>query len=182
MRTLLLALALLVLLAPAAGAASRSQIIRDCSDDGRLQGNYSASELRDARQNLPADIDQYTDCREVLRRAELAASSSGGAGGAWGLFGGGSPPGGIPEPGALLTPASPAEEAALAEARRDSGGPLRVAGRQVEPGAAPFSAFAASHALPWHVVAVLVLLGLAALAAAAPPIHRRVLARRGQPA
>ena len=42
---------------------------RDCYDDGDLDGNYTASQIRDARNNLPADVDQYSDCRDVLARA-----------------------------------------------------------------------------------------------------------------
>ena len=49
-----------------------TQILRDCADDGDLQGDYSPSELRDARQNIPSDIDEYTDCRDVLARAASA--------------------------------------------------------------------------------------------------------------
>ena len=70
-RMLRLALACLVLgllvAVPAASAASTTQILRDCADDGVLQGNYTPSELRKARQNIPTDTDEYTDCRDVLR-------------------------------------------------------------------------------------------------------------------
>ena len=75
-RMLRLALACLVLglivAVPAANAASTTQILRDCADDGVLQGDYSPSELRKARQNIPTDTDEYTDCRDVLARAAAA--------------------------------------------------------------------------------------------------------------
>ena len=49
-RMLRLALACLVLglivAVPAANAASTTQILRDCADDGVLQGDYSPAELR----------------------------------------------------------------------------------------------------------------------------------------
>jgi hypothetical protein len=206
MRPLLLALALLVVAAPAADAATRSQIIRDCAADGQISGSYTPRELRDARQNLPADVDEYTNCRDVLRRAELAAAStgggSGGSGGAgsgagiggggggggltpggFGGFGGLSSVAGVPDSyRGMLTPGGPEEAAALDAARQSGGGPLDVAGKQVEPGASAFAANAARHELPWLIAAVLVLLGLAALAAAVPGVRRRVLARRTQPA
>ena len=179
MRPLLLALALLAVLAPAASAASRNQIIRDCADDGRLNGNYSAGEIRDARQNLPADVDEYTDCRDVLRRAELGDAGAGGTGGGAAGGGGTGAPG---QPGGPLTPASPEEERALAAARQEAGGPVDVAGRKVLPGASGFAAYAARHELPWPLIAALALLGVAAVAAATPAIRRRVLNRRAQPA
>src|SRR3954467_15251305 len=84
---------------PAAEAASTTQILRDCADDGVLQGNYKPSELRKARQNIPTDTDEYTDCRDVLARAATGAvagsgsgsgSTSGGAGGIAGGVDGGS--------------------------------------------------------------------------------------------
>src|SRR5215212_4883683 len=93
-RMLRLALACLVLglivAVPAANAASTTQILRDCADDGVLQGDYSPSELRKARQNIPTDTDEYTDCRDVLARAAAAGVSSrgGGSGGASGGSGG----------------------------------------------------------------------------------------------
>src|SRR5215208_4869935 len=77
--------------APAANAASTTQILRDCADDGVLQGNYKPSELRKARQNIPTDTDEYTDCRDVLARAAagaVAGSGSGSGSSAGGLAGG----------------------------------------------------------------------------------------------
>src|SRR5687767_5690932 len=119
--TALLALLALALAAPApASAASRDEIIKDCSDDGRLQGKYSASELRDARKNLPSDISEYTDCADVLRRAELPdskGSSGGGSGSGGAVGGGGSGSGGagvVDAPRETLTPASEAERQSLA--------------------------------------------------------------------
>src|SRR3954468_20584628 len=86
-----LALACLVLglfaVVPAANAASTTQILRDCADDGVLQGDYKPAELRKARQNIPTDTDEYTDCRDVLAPAAAAgvagsgSSSAGGGGG-----------------------------------------------------------------------------------------------------
>ncbi len=100
MLRLALACLLLGLVAvPAANAASTTEILRDCADDGVLQGKYTPSELRKARQNIPTDADEYTDCRDVLARAASrgvsGGSGGGGAGGSGGSSGGG-----------LLTPGS----------------------------------------------------------------------------
>ena len=74
-------LAVLLTAAPAQ-ASVRDKIIKDCADDSVLQGNYTPQQLRDARQNLPSDVAEYTDCADVLRRAELPdrGSGSGGSG------------------------------------------------------------------------------------------------------
>src|SRR5215212_2766923 len=70
----------LVVFVPAADAASTTQILRDCADDGVLQGNYSPSDLRKARKNIPTDTDEYTDCRDVLARAAAAGVAGSGGG------------------------------------------------------------------------------------------------------
>ena len=154
-----------------ASAASRDQIIRDCSDDGRLQGKYSASELRDARQNLPSDVSEYTDCADVLRRAELpdrgsGAGAGGGAAGGGSSFGGGSGTGGG---GQTLTPSSDAERKTLAEIAESGAAPVEVNGRTVVPGAAGFSPNASRSNLPGTLLIAIVamaLLGIGGIVAA----------------
>src|ERR1700742_3383543 len=96
-RTILLALsaALLALPSTAWAGASPTTILRDCADDGVLQGNYTTAELRNAENHIPTDIDEYSDCRDVLSRALQAGttahdSSGGGGGGTTGSTGGGS--------------------------------------------------------------------------------------------
>jgi hypothetical protein len=86
-RTILLALsATLLMLLPSTAFAgvSPNTILKDCFDDGVLQGNYTTAELRNAQNHLPTDIDEYSDCRDVLSRAldaATASKSSGSSGG-----------------------------------------------------------------------------------------------------
>jgi hypothetical protein len=110
MRRLLLATLLLLVLLPAAGAfaADRPQdLLVDACRDERVDGTYSQRTFRRALDQLPADSDQYTACRDVINRARLAAlnarrsqqsddsggsgttSSTGGGGGSTGSSGGG---------------------------------------------------------------------------------------------
>ncbi len=178
LRLLLVAVLALLVAAPAASADTRSDIIGDCYDNGKLDGNYTPSQIRDARNNLPADIDQYSDCRDVLARA-LGGSGSGsvdGGGTGGGALGGGS--GGTGGTGGGdLSPNGPEETKALEDAAQGAG-PVSVGEENIVPGAAGFANGAARNTLPPTLVAVLILLGCAALAAAAPPIRRRVHARR----
>jgi hypothetical protein len=60
----------------APAAASPAGVIRDCSEDGVLNGKYSQSELEGALDQLPSDLDEYTDCRAVIRRAQLGSAGS----------------------------------------------------------------------------------------------------------
>jgi hypothetical protein len=65
---------MLAMTAPAAHASYRDAI-RDCADDGFLQGTYTKKELRQARSHLPTDIQEYSDCSDVLARALAALAN-----------------------------------------------------------------------------------------------------------
>ena len=166
-RLLLVMVLTLLVAAPAAMAGTRADIIADCFDDGKLDGNYTASQIRDARNNLPADVDQYSDCRDVLARA-LGGSGSHNVSG--GNDGGG---GGPSEP---LAASGPDEQRALEAAAIDGGAkPVQVGDGTVVPGASGFAAGAARSAIPTSLLVALILLGVAALAAAAPYPRRTVV-------
>jgi hypothetical protein len=79
------ALALLAVLVPAAMAANYHDAIRDCNDDGVLEGHYTRNTLRQARNHLPSSLREYSDCADVLSRALAATPKNG-------LGGGGTPP------------------------------------------------------------------------------------------
>ena len=69
--------ALAALALPAPAFASPDQVISDCVRDGKLDRHYSNSELRRARNNLPADLDEYSDCRDVIAAAIKGGSDKG---------------------------------------------------------------------------------------------------------
>ena len=173
LRTALIALLALLLVAPAAPAQStRNKILRECQS-GTLSGDYTAREIRDARNNIPDDLDQYTDCRDVLARALLSraggdAGSGGGAGTVGGVGTGGATGG---TGGAPLTPSTEADQQALEGAARAGTTPLEIAGRPVTPGESSFR-----NDLPTTLLVLLALLAAAAVAALAPQL------RRGAPA
>jgi hypothetical protein len=178
-KLLLVMVLTLLVAAPAAMAGTRADIINDCYDDNKLDGNYTPSEIRDARNNIPADIDQYSNCRDILGRA-LGGSGDkrAGGGGDGNALGGGGGGAGAP-PSEPLTPNGPEEQAALEEAAVGGGdAPVQVGDGTIVPGAAGLASNAARNALPVSLLAVLILLGLAALAATVPPVRRRVHARR----
>jgi hypothetical protein len=160
--------ALLLTVASPALAGTREKILQECQD-GRLSGDYTAKEIRDARNNIPTDIDQYSDCRDVLGRA--LNDRSGGAGGG-GAGGGGT--GGGSGGGELLTPASPADQKAISQAQQDGDTPVSVGGAPLTPGAAGFHAGAPRTPVPTETIVVLALLTLAALAGIAPFLRRRL--------
>ena len=185
--TLFLGLLAAMALAPAAYADSTTtKIIRDCNDDGVLEGHYTPSELRKARDSLPTDVSEYSDCSDVLSRALAAgASSPGGGGGSGSGGGGGASPSGTPSEqfsdtavgGRVAAPTTPADHQALADAAAGGGQPVTVDGRAVAP-AADFSSHLGRNSLPSTLIVVLVLLAGAALAIVVPTVRRRVLARK----
>jgi hypothetical protein len=192
-RTILSALVAAVLLVPsAAHAAGPTQIFRDCQD-GSLQGNYTASELRDARSNMPTDIDEYSDCRDVLSRAiaEKTASSNptptptpaggdqSGGGGGTGSGGGTGTGGGTGssrserDEAALSAPSSPQDAAAVASAYNDGDKAFRAELDPKSPGQARLTASVGRNGLPATMIAVLALLAATLVAACLPLLRRR---------
>jgi hypothetical protein len=170
------ALAVLVL-ATGAGVASASpnQVIRDCNEDGDLDRNYSDGDLREAEQNLPSDIDEYTDCRDVIRDARTGGPGSSRRG-----------PGSLSGNPAFSTAegaqaASQADKDALEDATRDRGASARDAaavtlgGERVTPGAGDGfeAARTAANELPLPVLLVLASLAALSLAAGLALARRR---------
>jgi hypothetical protein len=173
-RLLTLSGLILLLAVPTASAGVREKILRECQE-GRITGDYTPGQLRDARKNIPTDIDEYSDCRDVLARAALAGRGGGGAGG-----GGSVAPGGVQPSGAddLSYAANKAEQDELAKALSDAPEGTVVGGDRIVPGASGLAVDAARHGLPTTLLTVVILLGLCALAVATPAVRRRVLARR----
>ena len=143
MRNHAIALAtVLAVLAPGASAlASGRDVINDCTDDEVLTKTYTQKEYRDALAKLPADADQYGNCRDIIARAQESAATKGAAktpkkdsstGAAAPPAGGGTPGGGqapaAPPPSSKpaaeqLAAAAPADRAAAAsggEGRHDA--------------------------------------------------------------
>ena len=149
-------------------------MIRDCAIDGVLNRQYSNSELRRARDKLPSDSDEYSDCREVIGAAIKRPAAPGGAGGGGNNGGGGGGGGGqsnTPADAGFLNSAEEqaarGKDAADLEALTGSGDPpeVEVGGRTIKPGEnGLFDLATASNDLPTPLLLALIALGLAAIA------------------
>lgn len=64
----------------ASSASIKDTIIKDCNANGSIDGKYSASDLKNALSSLPADVDQYGDCRSLINQALLNKVSKHGRG------------------------------------------------------------------------------------------------------
>jgi hypothetical protein len=178
-RLLLLGLLAVLLMAPAARAASINQIIRDCADDGVLEGHYSPGDLRKALRHLPTDVAEYTSCTDVLSRAATAAASARATGPA--LTRGGpastsstAPPAPAATPADNVTPATPQDTLALEAASHAPRPTVQDHNRSVP---VELSATVGRNPLPSSLTLLVVLLGAALLVIAFPAV-RRVLTRR----
>lgn len=165
----ILAVALIALTVPAAAQASGFDVIRDCAKDGRLDGNYSNAELREARDNLPSDLDEYSDCREVINGAITSGSDRGGGrdGGSGAGGSGGSGPGGE---------AARARDAAALDRLTDQRGKptLNVGGTNVKPGDnGLFDLASATNGLPLPLLLALIAVLLIAAGGGVVALSRR---------
>src|SRR3954454_19298412 len=86
-RLLTLSGLILLLAAPTASAGVRENILRECQTGG-ITGHYTPAQIRDARAHIPTDVDEYSDCRDVLARAALTGPGGNGGGGGGGGGGG----------------------------------------------------------------------------------------------
>jgi hypothetical protein len=139
-------------------------VIRDCSEDGSLNRHYSQHDLSGALGQLPSDLDEYTDCRSVIRAAQLS--------GARGKKGAGK--GGIAARVNGAAPPSKQEQQQLAQATGSSG-EVRIGGKPIEPGAnaSPLTTAGFGTDVPASVIVVLAILALVMLAGAGFALQRR---------
>jgi len=162
---LLLAAALLSIASPAR-ASTGGTIIDRCIHGQPLSG-FSQQAYREALANLPTEVEEYSDCANLIRRAELSAA--GGAGGA-----------GEPAAATAPIPLSPAERRALNNVPKVGSAPLRVGNQVVRPGVAHVNIASALNSLPSPLIALLALLFACALLLAGRAIRDRVRAHRAR--
>ncbi|MDQ3676922.1 MAG: hypothetical protein M3401_08990 [Actinomycetota bacterium] len=186
LRSSLIAFAALLALAIGASTAlaSGQDVIRDCTDDEVLSKAYTQKEYKDALAQLSSDSDQYGNCLDVIKRAQLKASRDArarrndttNAGG--GRSGGGAPAGGTgggfgnPPAAKQLDSATTDERAAVETGRKSALTPVNVQGAAVKPG------IGSASDLPAPLLILLALVLAGALALAAIRIRALVLARR----
>jgi hypothetical protein len=174
-RQLLIIGALALLAFPAPAFASADQVIRDCARDGVLNHKYSNSELRKARNNLPADLDEYSDCRDVIAAAIKGGSDRG--------LGAGSPGIGATDPAGEA--AAQAEDQSELAALASGKGPkpnVDVGGTNLEPDSSGFfNVGGAANEVPLPLLLALILLSLFALASGLGALRERVPALASVP-
>lgn len=167
------AVLLVCLLAPASPAwASGADVLKDCANNGRLSKTYTQKEYRQALAQMPADLREYTDCANIIRRAELGINNSGN-----------DPSANAQNPFAGATPEEVTHAQANITAARKSGGAAQRVGPTrafVTPGALAFSQLRSVSKLPAPLIVLVVVMLLGAAALVSFLVHSR--RRREHPA
>jgi hypothetical protein len=151
--------------APAAGADVGATIIERCTHGQSLSG-FSQQDYSRALQELPTEVEEYSDCANLIRRAQLAAAGGAGAGG---------PGGGA---GAVVIPLTPAERRTLTQAIKGGSVPVRLGSQLVSPGVVHANISSAVSTLPDPLLAILAFLLACALLAAGGALRNRVRSHR----
>ena len=167
------AAAVILLALPAVASAKGYQdVIRDCAQDGQIDGHYSQHQLDQARHHIPSDIDEYTNCRDAIATA-LARGRNGG---------GGTGPGNPPNNPALTTSAGATAynqrdyNSLKADGKRKSRPSVNIGASDIAAGggkSALLTNAAAANSIPPSVLGSLIAVGLLTLAGIALLAMRR---------
>ena len=164
-----------VLAVPASAVASSDQVLSDCIRDGKLDRKYSNEELREARDRIPADSDEYSDCSDVIASAIKGGSDRG--------LGAGSPGVGATDPAGEAA-ARTEDQGDLAAIASGEGEPptVDVGGQSLEPDSSGFFNLAgAANEVPLPLLIALILLGLFAMASGLAAMRERMPALARMP-
>jgi len=147
---------------------SVDQVLRDCIRDGKLDGSYSNAELRKAKNAVPTDQDEYSDCSAIIAAAIKGGSNKG--------SGAGSPGVGATDPTgeAAARTDDAGDLAAIAEGKGDAPS-VDVGGTSLAPDSSGFFNLAgAANQVPLPLLLALILLALFAMASGAAALRERV--------
>jgi hypothetical protein len=165
--------AILVVLMAFAGPAHADvgeAIIRRCTHAESLSG-FSQNAYRQALKDLSAGTEEYSNCAQLIRQAQLAAAGAGHRGGSGG---------GTSAPGASSVVPTPSEQRAIAHAPSAGSAPLQVGAQTIHPGVVHADIASAFSSLPTPLLATVAFLTICLLASAGAGIRNRIRAHRGR--
>lgn len=177
LRNLLLLAALGMLALP---AVVQADPVSDCAADGDLDKRYSNGQLRDALDNIPGDLDEYSNCREVFKGAISSGSdtrndASGNSSGGGGSSSGGGGSGSISADEQQAQVKDNAELEAITGDANDAKPQVNVGGEQVEPESGGlFDLASASNDVPTPLLVALIALGVLAIIGGVVALRKRV--------
>lgn len=166
-RTLIVLVALCALTAPVAHA-SYKDVIKDCAQDGKLDKKYSDAELIKAKKKLPSDLNEYSDCSDVISAAIGGAGKHGGGGGS-GAGGGGHT---APAPAAQQKDQNDLNKIVHGAGRKPK---VKIGNQTLSPGKnGLFNTASAENGLPLPLLLALIAMALVALGGGIYALRHRI--------
>jgi hypothetical protein len=166
---------LLALSAPAiAGANATTKILEGCGT-GEVPTGLSQQAYRQALTKVPTYLSEYSDCSELIHKAQLATAARGRSGGSGGDSGASGASGAA---ASKIAPATPVEQRELQHAHHSGSAPVRVGDQEIHPGVVHANIASALSSLPTPLLVVLAFLLACSLLVLAGVIRNRVRARR----
>jgi hypothetical protein len=163
----------LVLLTVAAAAMSGAasaradvgeEIIRRCTHAESLSG-FSQAAYRQALKDLSAGTEEYSNCAQLIRQAQLAAA---------GVSHGNGSGHGSATPAASSSAPTQAEQQSIAHASSAGAAPLQVGAQTIHPGVVHADIASALSSLPTPLLATVAFLTICLLAAGGAAIRNRI--------
>ena len=178
------ALILMVLAFPVAAQASPGAVVRDCAKDGSVDGRYSDKDKQAALKKIPADLDEYSDCRAAIKASiggpkagisnKPPGPGGGGSGSAGGSGGGQADTNGDGKVSPAERKAADNVEVALKRDKDRTNTENTLGDRKTDPGkVGAIDAGNTSNGLPLPVILAIAALALLAAAAATLLLGRR---------
>lgn len=144
-------------------AGEASKIIARCTHGESLAG-FSQDGYREALKKMPTEVSEYSDCANLIRKAELAAAGGGGEAGA--------------SSSSVPIALTPNERRQVQNAHSHGATAIPVAGKPIKPGVVHADIASVTSALPSSLLAVLALLAAGAVTFLATEAYRHVRAGR----
>jgi hypothetical protein len=169
----LVPLVILLALASIAGPAQADvgeKIIDRCTHGQSLSG-FSQAAYRQALKDLSAGTEEYSNCAQLIRQAQLAAAGTGH---------GGNTGTGAGAPSAVAVTPTPSERQAIARAPSAGSAPVQVGGQTIHPGVVHVNIASALSSLPTPLLATIAFLALCLLLVVGTGLRNRIRARRNQ--
>jgi len=178
------ALILMVLAFPVAAQASPGAVVRDCAKDGSVDGRYSDKDKQAALKKIPADLDEYSDCRAAIKASiggpkagisnKPPGPGGGGSGSAGGSGGGQADTNGDGKVSPAERKAADNVEVALKRDKDRTNTENTLGDRKTDPGkVGAIDAGNTSNGLPLPVILAIAALALLVAAAATLLLGRR---------
>jgi len=177
------ALILMVLAFPVAAQASPGAVVRDCAKDGSVDGKYSDKDKRAALKKIPADLNEYSDCRAAIKASiggptagisNKPPGPGGGDGSAGGSGGGRADTNGDGKVSPAERKAADNIQVALKRDKDRKSTESTLGDRKIDPGnVGAIDAGNTSNGLPLPVILAIAALALLAAAAATLLLGRR---------